>query len=466
MPHMSGVSSIHRQVARDHGLDREVLGHARRAARPSVARIDGCIGQRVERRGKRRRVARRHEPADLRRSRPPAFRPPRGHDRHAGRHRFENRQRDPFADRAVHVHIQPGSQARASSRCPRKCTACSSPLVRVSRSRLSRSGPSPMTRTWTWRPRWANWRRRLDERLKMLDRIEAGDGADNQRVARQLQPAAQVGRGVGLPARSQFDAVVDDLDPVLGQPFGHHVPLEVVRHGCDAAGGVCDDGFSRRRLREGGASESRPCSVNTTRRPGRTGAPARRTRTASTGDSGGRPPPPSALPPRGVLASDGWKPGWRPRARDQGAVGLSASPQAPASSRQQTACLDWPASRFTSSSTSRSVPPGLRERTTCRTDGTRDSVRTDEADFRPASALGFSELQLVLFTGGGLVWLHVVSLRPVARRSTCAPPRRSAPAAGQGASGPTLHSRATAWSATTHRDVVERNGTRSSGARR
>ena len=47
----------------------------------------------------------------------------------------------------------------------------------------------------------------------------------------------------------------------------------------------------------------------------------------------------------------------------------SSSPQLPASSRQHTAIGSSGRSRLTSSTTSRSVPPGLRLRTTCRTLG-------------------------------------------------------------------------------------------------
>ena len=120
-------------------------------------------------------------------------------------------------------------------------------------------------------------RRRLDQCLEMLHRVETRDGADDQRVGRQCQSSPQVGRGVRCGLRAQVDAVVDDLDPALGQALGHHVPFQVVRHRRDAGlRRARSTGFSRRRLRDGGASESRPCSVNTIRRPGR----ARRARRA------------------------------------------------------------------------------------------------------------------------------------------------------------------------------------------
>ena len=53
MPHMSGVSSIHRQIPGGHGLDREVLGHARaRGAAERRAKGGGICkdGQRVGKR--------------------------------------------------------------------------------------------------------------------------------------------------------------------------------------------------------------------------------------------------------------------------------------------------------------------------------------------------------------------------------------------------------------------------------
>ena len=113
-------------------------------------------------------------------------------------------------------------------------------------------------------------RRRLDQRLEMLDRIEARDGADNQRVGRQRQPSAQVGarRRLAGSGPSSMPLWTTSIRP-SGRPSATMCRLRSCDTEAMRPAACAMTGFSRRRLREGGASESRPCSVNTTRRPGR-----------------------------------------------------------------------------------------------------------------------------------------------------------------------------------------------------
>ena len=70
----------------------------------------------------------------------------------------------------------------------------------------------------------------------------------------------------------------------------------------------------------------------------------------------------------------------------------SAWPHEPASSRQHTACVDSPESRLTSSTTSRSVPPGASDRNDLETRGARGRARA-------ASLTFFGSLSMSFLTG-------------------------------------------------------------------
>ena len=192
-------------------------------------------------------------------------------DGQPGRHRFEDRQRHAFADRAVGVNVtagQPVARILAlseKSNLPRRRRRSA-----AARFEAWRSGPSP-TMTRSGRPLFLVQRRDGgDQRLEVLDWIQPRDRSDDERVRRNAEPlparCARFGRGAG----PGLDAVVDDAGPIApGSPRQRdaRAARPTPRRPRPARGrGLV---FARRRLGDGPASESRPCSVNTIRTPGR-----------------------------------------------------------------------------------------------------------------------------------------------------------------------------------------------------
>ncbi len=240
-----------------------------RAARPSVARRLGCSASAssaaASADGSRGGTSRPTSSVTI------SGVPPTdgGHHRHAGGHRLENRERDALADRTVHEHIQARQIRTRVVAVPKKVYRVFQPPR--ARFAFEPVAIRPVSDYQHMHPATTadQLRRRLDERLKMFDRIETRDGADQQRVIWYRQSPAQVGAGVGCGLRAQLDAVVDDLNPVLGQALGDHMPFEVMRHRRDTAGCTREDGVQEAALARGRGIREPPCSVNTTRRPGR-----------------------------------------------------------------------------------------------------------------------------------------------------------------------------------------------------
>ena len=261
-------------VVADHAIDREAADSTRaRPAAPSGGVRSGRSS--ASARARIARALRDHAPAPARRCRlvttsgvPPTAVATTGK---AGRHGLENRQRHAFADRAVHVHVdtrQPALERRRD--VPRNVTGrqCRAP-TRGDSSR-ARSGPSPMT-TRVAGPAGHRWmRERRQQRAVVLDGVEARDGPNHYRL--MATPSSRRDRGASRRPSAQGRHRCRCGRPPLrdpGNPSAPCGPCRFAETDTMRSATRASHGFTIRRFDDGGASLSLPCSVNTTRRPGR-----------------------------------------------------------------------------------------------------------------------------------------------------------------------------------------------------
>ena len=330
---MSGVSPIHRQV---HGRSCVSIvkcsATRARAARPSVARSAADPPATVRAPRQARRIPRRHEPADLVGRRFPACRPRAWRPPARRRHRLENRQRDAFADRAVHVHIQARQPAARVVAMPEKVYRVFQSRACVSRFAAGalRTVTDDHDRTGRPRPTAATSPRRASE-----------DVSPDRDARRCRRPA----RRQATPDRRRRSAAAR-----LAGSGPSSMPLwttSIRRSGKSPSATICrlrswdTDAMRLARMRDDGVQQAalarrrrvgEPSVLREHDRggPAAQAAPARRTQTASTGDSGGRRRRASRATAADACASDGWNPGWRPSEVTGVPRGSSASPQAPA----------------------------------------------------------------------------------------------------------------------------------------
>ncbi len=74
----------------------------------------------------------------------------------------------------------------------------------------------------------------LEQRREVLDRIEASDRPDDQRVARNAELTTHRGARLARRPGAGVYAVVNDFDPTRRKSFGHHVALQIVGNRVDA----------------------------------------------------------------------------------------------------------------------------------------------------------------------------------------------------------------------------------------
>ena len=316
----------------------------------------------------------------------------------AGRHRFEDRDRHAFADRAARVDVGRGEQ-RADVRSVaghvhRARRGRPAPLAPSRRSPLGTVADDQQSRG---RHALAHRRERLEQRHQILDRIEPRHGGDDERPIVEAEQLLAARRSAVDGRGGRLDAVVHHAHPLARKARVDHVVAQLVRHGDDrcrrtaTASGFTSRRFQRRRrVRQPavlGVDDLQPPV------PHRRDAPVDERRVlmavqdvdlrARRQTARSRVRPPAGIPDGGAAPSPRCPaPGDRPPTRLRRRGSTRATPNSGASRRQI-------------STTRCSVPPGVRLSTTCITLG----ARCDAGDAPAARGVSARLARTVLMPG-------------------------------------------------------------------